>query len=505
MSPIIPNGEEAFVPRESRLSDDLVSYIAALAARAPGSVTFRTGAGRIFRDLLLHWPTLEDWEIEAQALCNKIAEAVYPLTGALYAQAVEISVTISPQRVEPPAHIDTLSSFVVFDAENRVERLFFLSPHHDLPSVDLMRVSKGVEVLCRPLNYLYHTIKDDLPLFEHVRTGIFEWPKRLLDAIYEEPPFTPEETGIIDGVKAKLYELPQLMQRYRASRDTALSLQSPNAPPRSTPEISTVTALSALPPPVRAFERQLMLYVTNPTLSPRLRLRFRQIAQALRAHYPQATIEEAARAELAPPVVAPAVSGARPSFEAAPQEEPVRRRTTGRPVPRQEISFASPLMNVSRPIVSASAPRTQPSRTPASPLRTASRIETPVSPPVNIPQPVIPASTLRTEATTTRSTPRRETQQPPKASPRTVFRQRERPEDGLRDTYSMLRLFPSGSFPRTVLVGGSGKLHKTTRVPPVQAAASPKISAQRQKSRTWAFPTPMPEPFPRIPRSGAKK
>ena len=318
MNDAAPVTEEVFAPRELPLVGDLYSYLAVLAQRAPGKIAFRTGAGRIFRDLLIHWPTLDDWEDEAQELCQRITDAVYPLTGALYAQAIEMAITISPTPILPPTHIDALSTYVLFDVQDKFERHYFLSPEKPLPPADALSVTKGIAILCRPLNYRYHTIKDDRGRTGHPHAGIFELSERLINELYGLADYTPRDGTLVNKVKTDLHQLPKLLAQNEASRDANLSLETHHLTPIA-PEIARVTSLSGLPAPVRALERRLMSYVTDKSVSPTLRVGFRRIAQSLRQLYPQTTISEAAHAETAPPALKTRPLGQPPSLQPKPQ------------------------------------------------------------------------------------------------------------------------------------------------------------------------------------------
>jgi len=117
MAEAILDNEKDFTPSESALSDDLSSYISVLAQRGRSAIIFRTGAGRIFRDLLLHWPIVINRENQAQELCQNITDVIYPLTGALFAQAVEITATISPTPIAAPANIEAMSTYLIFESE----------------------------------------------------------------------------------------------------------------------------------------------------------------------------------------------------------------------------------------------------------------------------------------------------------------------------------------------------------------------------------------------------
>lgn len=290
----ISTRDEPFAPREVRLTNALASYVSTLADRAPGTISFRTGGGRLLRDLLLHWPVLDGLEAQAQELCRKITEAVYPLVANVFAQGVDISITISSQSVDPPAHIDALSTYVLFDGEKGVERVFFLSPDHELPEARLMRARKGIEVLSRPLNYMYHKLRDDNAPRAEVRIGIFELPKRMLDELFVKFRYDKPAFDVIKTLLGLFAPLSSAMMTYYMTRSLQLAVQT------ASDVAKPVIGLFGLPPPLWSFENRLMGYVMDDSLNPELRLGLRRVAQTLRGSFPAALIDEAARAETQP-------------------------------------------------------------------------------------------------------------------------------------------------------------------------------------------------------------
>ncbi len=328
-----PYTEDVFTPREVRITNELADYIVELTERAPGKIMFRTGAGRVERDLLLHWPIIENREIEAQLLVKKIAEAVFPLLGTLYAQGVELVVIISQDGIEPPKHVEKLSSYVIFDPIQMVERTMFLSPQHDIPPSNALRAGRGIAVQSTPINYRYHTLKDDRIRKAHIRVGMFELPQRMINEMYEQPPYIAKERRILDAINAKVSGMPRTLERYEQSREA--NLQGISGPQQKLP---AQTALSALPPPVRALERQIMANAMDTSLSSDFRMGLRRVAQSIRGVYPQASIEEAARFETVAPGVTPGARFTSPA--ATPQMQfylPVSENTEGI-VPEKMIS-----------------------------------------------------------------------------------------------------------------------------------------------------------------------
>jgi hypothetical protein len=298
MSSSFPNEQEVFPPRELALEGDLFSYIAVLTQRVPETLVFRTGSGRIFRDLLLHWPALEEWEEEAQDFCQHITDTVYPLTASLYAQAVEMTVVISSMPIEAPNHVDAMSTYLVFDLKSRIERHLFLSPHKPLPTKKIMSVPRGIAVFCRPLHYRYHTIKDDRKRGAHAHAGIFQLTERLINELYGLPNFDLPARDVMEQLKKKANALRLGVVRGEDARLAKMAKENDHE--LAVPPIVSVTSLSALPPAIRAFEGALLRQVTNKNLPPDFRLKLRQIAQILRTSSAPAMIEEAARTQTTP-------------------------------------------------------------------------------------------------------------------------------------------------------------------------------------------------------------
>lgn len=292
----ISPAQTAVPPQDLPLDQRAAAYVQMLARAAPGFIEFRTGAGRVFRDLMVHWPTLDGWEDEAHEICERIADAVYPLAGALFAQAVEIKIVLSPAPLPGPETVGALCTYVVFDADSGHERRFFLSPHLTMPAPSALAIGGGIAVLCKPLHYRYHTLKDDRRKYGHPRIGIFELPQRLINEMYEKPDFVPRELQVISSFGAMIAALPARLE-HSYTRSTILRA-TPRATTQSPARIRLVTSLSALPPPVRAVERKLMVAgMDRNNHSAELRLGLRRVAQSLRAQYPAAVIEEAGQRE----------------------------------------------------------------------------------------------------------------------------------------------------------------------------------------------------------------
>ncbi len=418
MTETATHDEEIFTPQEIPLGGGISSYISFLTQSAPSTISFRTGAGRIFRDLLIHWPTIDTWENEAQELCQRITDAVYPLTGVLFAQAVDITVTISPTPIEAPARIDAMSTYVVFDVEKNLERLFFLSPKHDLPQTEIMETSKGIVVLCRPLHYLYHTIKDDRQDLRHPLIGIFEMPERMIAALYELPDFVPRDKILLDSIKTKIKSLPKTIENDAEQREANLALPSRHLS-LTGPVLAATTSLSALSPPVRALERRIMMHVMDKSLSADMRLGLRRVAQNLRAIYPQAIVVEAAHQEterpafiVSPPATGPALQ---PILTRQPTQQPILTptlqpvmplATTGQatqtqattPTTQPIAAVATAAQFVRQPEAAIPAPR------PATPLVTAAQLAQPQGTATPTAQPITPVATAAQELQSQRAT-----------------------------------------------------------------------------------------------------
>lgn len=296
MYQIVP--DDAHAPRDMPMDGRMRDYIAALVDQAAGTIVFRTGAGRMLEDLLLHWPLMEQRESEAQELCARIIDAVYPLTGELHAQGVEISVTISPAPVEAPEQVRAFSTCVIFDIVKKIERVIFLSPEQGLPDTGILRMEKGVVAMCSPLQYMYHTLSDDRAHTDRPHIGIFELPKRMIDELYEQPDFVPHEKAVLEMLRTIIHEMPKRIELGEAERRaTEAAAKPPQTAVRPPPVIPPFLSLIGLPSAVLHLERLLLSYIMDPAMSLELRFRLRYISQIVRALYPRALIEEAAQAE----------------------------------------------------------------------------------------------------------------------------------------------------------------------------------------------------------------
>jgi len=72
------------------------------------------------------------------------------------------------------------------------------------------------------------------------------------------------------------------------------------------------------------------------------------------------------------------------------------------------------------------------------------------------------------------------------------------------ETYAMLEVAPREEFPKTVLVGDTGKLQQKTRATLVARAPKPQTFLWEKKPKSWEFPTPSPELVPHLPKSRRK-
>ena len=205
-----------------------------------------------------------------------------------------------------------MSTYVLFDPKNRIERHCFLSPRHALPPAHVLSLSSGVVILCRPLFYRYHTIKDDRKRAGHPSTGIFELSERMIKALLSLPDFVPREKLLLSRLVTKIHEIAKIAERVEPQlpAKTETPRATPLPPPRPEPLapaqiIRTADGLSSSPAMAAALIRLLMLYVMNKGFSSDLRLELRKIAQSLRALYPLAFIENAARGETMSPHINP--------------------------------------------------------------------------------------------------------------------------------------------------------------------------------------------------------
>lgn len=140
-----------------------LTYLKALVEKNPGVVEFRTGASHIFFDLVNHLPSIPNCERQKRELCHLIAELVYPLAANLSAQAVALTLTISGTSLTPPGVVKAMATYLALDANCGSVRHCFMSPEQRVPAATLT-IPAGMSVLCEPLNYHYHQLKDDREL-----------------------------------------------------------------------------------------------------------------------------------------------------------------------------------------------------------------------------------------------------------------------------------------------------------------------------------------------------
>ncbi len=288
---------------ETKLGEALCSYIDALTKQAPESFVFRTGAGRMLRDLMLHWPILDGLENEALELCNRAVEALYPLVASLFARGVEISVTISPTRIAPPDRVDATASYILFDPIHNVERHCVLTPDHAM-SHSALSVPQGIVIMCKPLQHYYHTIKDTRRRTAHPMAGIFEFPERMIDELCNLGPFVPHEKKILAELKYKIHEMAkraeasEVLPEVKRSEPHKGYLQLRPTDPVTVAMLSrSVNKLAGSGLIAQSIIRLLMFHALQAGHSELLRWGVRRTAKEFRNLYPQFFVEEAAYTE----------------------------------------------------------------------------------------------------------------------------------------------------------------------------------------------------------------
>lgn len=283
------------------IQDDIVHYISALTIQAPGNLEFRSEPGHILRDLLMHWPTLAGWEIQAQEMCKLIIDAIYPLAGSLLARLVEIKVAISSSPLFPTPVTDALATYIVFDTNKRTESHDFVSPSHPLSPDLLSGVATGIIVSCSPLYYHFLRIKDGEEKAAAPLVGLFERPEWLLNEMISHSHGTSHENEILKNLNSVLYEITQSqsMELSSGGRLTPAAMLEWNKQlqiSHNGQNYDQQHALIAnLPQPMRAMESRLMHYAIDPSLSPEFRLGMRRVAQSL--HDLKASVMDQAVAE----------------------------------------------------------------------------------------------------------------------------------------------------------------------------------------------------------------
>lgn len=161
-------------------------YLRLLDELQPAPVEFNIGAGRIFYGIQQHLPDFDGMNAEKAILTNAIADAVYPLAAYLYAQAVSLKLFMlnGTSAVDWSQH-KAFASCTIFDLDRHSRIHYALTP--DDPDITKkISAHHGLAVICEPLSYNYHRMKDDRRRFAKVKQNIWEWTERKVSEWYEQ-------------------------------------------------------------------------------------------------------------------------------------------------------------------------------------------------------------------------------------------------------------------------------------------------------------------------------
>jgi hypothetical protein len=312
---------------EQPLEKGVRDYLSSLVAHQPVSIQFNTGSGHIFYDLLLHWPIVPEQEDCALSICHWITETVYPFAATMYAQAVDVTIFSSPPASLLPLAAQSVTTCIHLDIKNQIVRVGYLAPNIPVPAVLKQPLAEGLTILCRPLNYFYHTIEDSISRYPSGSTSnlpVRHWANRNRDKINQEiekasyP--TNTQTKLVTTA-AKMSKLPALVAAGEIVGTAITSQRQPVPEPHhKIPKIATApiepsrndyevfvsdtSSKQSYRPPsaVSAMQDDLLkLAADTHHLEPSTREVIRSAAQELRNIYPTPATQEATGIEYPPP------------------------------------------------------------------------------------------------------------------------------------------------------------------------------------------------------------
>ncbi|MER2520839.1 MAG: hypothetical protein ABTQ34_09190 [Bdellovibrionales bacterium] len=174
---------------ENQLGEE-IEYLRLAIRISPTPISFRTGTGHIYYELMERMPRIAGQDAARAKLCRQITEAVYPLAARLLAQAVEITLSFSPNIQTFPTSPPTMVTATGFDI-GRMKIIHTFVPPQRRRWASITRpsnpIASGLLVICRPLRYRYHALKDTRKRWKHIKSNIFrDWSRRALERHEEE-------------------------------------------------------------------------------------------------------------------------------------------------------------------------------------------------------------------------------------------------------------------------------------------------------------------------------
>ena len=125
----------------------------------PQTISVETGASRLFQDLLRCWPDLPGYDDEKLRVCYHIAVTAHVLAAKLLARAVQMRIAISRGASTPLPRLSRMATLMGLDTRQLVVWTSFVDGKHSLP--DQAKIDEGIIILCQPLHYRYHTLRED--------------------------------------------------------------------------------------------------------------------------------------------------------------------------------------------------------------------------------------------------------------------------------------------------------------------------------------------------------
>lgn len=494
---------------ENKLGDER-EYLRLATRDYAGFSSFRTGAGRIVRELAKCLPNLPGYSAGRAELCRKIAESVYPLAARLLAQAVEITLSLSPEPQSFPTSPTTMMMAAGFDIAQGNMLYAFVPPNRrrwaNIPrQKEPAIIASGLLVTCRPLRYRYHAIKDSRKRWKHIKSDIFKnWSRRDLQRFEEEL----KELEAWLGKKPR--PDPALKQAAPIRKPRASGKPKPDSVPLPTPTQVAPLAAPFMAPPPATRTPQMQPRTEKATPEPKQGVRRRpEPAAAQKIGKPPTSRQEPAPrprdsahaaspepqqvppllpvllAQKASPVPAPAAHAARKTLQLEPiLPAPASFAARVRPPPAPSTT---PILSApSQPPPPATLPNTQTEKiSPLADAESAEPLETPTAPRAEPVPLIILDTTAITAAPAPAPAPAPAAPPPPRAAMTLTA--------AIRPTQEIVRPMPASPSPP---------------IPAIVVAASPPPETEPQLSVAATPPPPIaPKPAPKQlrPEMSAKK
>jgi hypothetical protein len=436
MSALLKYNEDIYAAKHEML-DRARGYLRALVTQPHEPINFSIGTGRIDRGLDQHLPFIPGFEDERRELRTRIAGHIYQAAANNFAQAVDLTLTISRNRDElaPPLVVEEGEVFIAVDTEGHLHRIF-LPPYHALTNAAAVTIDAGLSIECRFINPGYHKLPADdwstrprqgasnLPIREwRNRDPLFDdeekWPPPSflagLAARGDAPP-EPPETGAklpkevavtVNPHVANRPSKPESGHEENADFEEENLESAPASMERALAAIAASHAERAATPHTESAPKPVS---SAPRAAPRARARATPASPTARPAVPIG----ARRAPIAPSAQPQAkiTPAPRPIVTGQPQARAPQPTPAAQPKPAAiEVRQATPQPPAPQPVVhAAESPQAQPTPQPA---------ETARREPASQPEPrAEPQQRAEAPAETARAEPRLGAREEPRAEPR---------------------------------------------------------------------------------------